>query len=121
MPENNKIDQARSEFLNLEGLLAEKLFAAQWLESALGDYVADNLPSCYSDFTYDHYDYSIEIYNISEPLTQEELNKIWKMGFYACWTHSVSEHSECYVDGKPNPKNNERFYLKPSDWVPQID
>jgi hypothetical protein len=83
-------------------------------ESELGD-LLDSLsrPFSWSDFSYDYYDYSLEVYGVSDSykLCGEDAIKLKKYGFHQVWTHTVNNKNEYTNKSRPaRQKEGERFY-----------
>lgn len=72
--------------------LAEELFDNQIhtfnleerLEDALDEILGDNE---WSDYTYDYYDSSLEVYGCSISLNEEQRQEFSKLGFHQMWVH----------------------------------
>lgn len=93
-----------------EKKLAQQLFDAKFASDRVEEEVCEMLWALlgkggYEDFTFDHYDRSIEIFGVKPDLvlTVEQQQGFWAHGFERCWTHVALERSG--VEG-----DDEKFY-----------
>ena len=98
---------------------ADELFDLQIFvmkaDGELGD-MLDSLskPFDWSDFSYDYYDYSLEIYGVpdSYKLCGGDAKKLKEYGFHQVWTHCVNNKADYGASASPNNRKQkgERFY-----------
>lgn len=89
---------------------ADELFEASmkvaFVESDLHDLLHPN----YTNFTYDPYDSSLEIYGMKGELTEELRIKLRDFGFYQLWTHTVLKQQD-YSSRGNRQTEGERHYI----------
>lgn len=69
------------------------------------DFERDTNEMPFDDIVYDYYDNSFELVKCKNDfrLTDEQLNKLWELGFHKCWLQFGDMHSSNYT---------EKFYYK---------
>jgi hypothetical protein len=68
-------------------------------------------PFDWSDYSYDYYDGSLEIYGVPEifELCEESLSKLKEFGFRIIWLHTV-DSKKLYTNQTPRHEQGERYY-----------
>ena len=112
------MDSQHSTLINMsdETTKADDLFHLQILTMKAETELVELLesfppPFNWSDFKYDYYDFSLEIFGVPDTfkLCGEIANKLHDYGFHKVWTHKVNNKEE-YTNLKPRRQQGERFY-----------
>jgi len=95
---------------------AEDLFHLQILQIKIDAELCDLLdsllkPFAWEDFSYDYYDYSLEIFGVPDTykMCGKDAAKLKEFGFHRVWMHKVLSKNE-YTNTQTKQNQGERYY-----------